>query len=258
MLLGGNALVLRTGGGRFTQDIDLAHTSSWRDTAELRHVIEEQLKRSTAETHGFKFIVDRVEPHSEKDPYGYGTKTAKVKIQVRLGNQLFDEFSIDATDRHLNDGSPDHLSLIPPFADQTLEKLPVVPTVPVENHLADKICAMYETHGERNLPSTRFRDLADIVRIIQDLSFSAAELHQILLEEAARRKMNLPTSLLAPGRNWHQAFPAAARNFAGFPKEYWDLDAALFYCGTCLDPILTGSLDAGTWWPDTQSWAPAP
>lgn len=220
VLLGGTALVLRTGGGRFTQDIDLANRASWQG------------------------------------PFGYGTKTAKAFIRVWLGNQQFDQFTIDVTDRHLRHAEPEPLRVSSPFPHYTLQNLPVVLLVPVEHHLADKVCTMYEKHGAKGQPSTRYRDLADIVRIVQRLSLRAGPLREVLDHETARRKLVLPRRLVSPGETWAQAFPRAARGFVAYPTGLLNLNSALGVCGDCLNPVLNNSRTTGTWSPDMQAWIP--
>lgn len=141
------------------------------------------------------------------------------------------------------------------IADPTLEDLPTVPTAPVENHLADKICAMYEQHGRHGeSPSTRYRDLADIVRIVRALPFEAARLAEILRREAGRRQLTLPHQIESPGNLWIQEYPKAARGFAEYPREFYTLDSSLSYAGRCLNEILNGSRATGSWDPDSQAW----
>ena len=116
----------------------------------------------------FRFQIGTPQEHDRTDPYGYGGRTVEVKVVVTLGGIEFETFKIDITQRrHVNE--PIERIQVPPIIDHpTLKGLPRVSIVPIENQLADKICALYETHA--NGPSTRYRDLADIVRIVQDLS----------------------------------------------------------------------------------------
>lgn len=99
----------------------------------------------------FAFIVRRVEPHDHLDPYGYGIRTAKAYITVLLGGATFDEFTIDLSQRRHVDGPIDHLEPDPVIEHEFLEDLPRIPVVPVENHTADKVCAMYGPTGSRLL-----------------------------------------------------------------------------------------------------------
>jgi hypothetical protein len=254
VLLGGNALLIRTGGGRFTQDVDLAREEPWTSPEDA---LSELRQLSSRPHHGdpFEFELYAVTTHREADPYGYGIETAKVKARARLGGQEFESFSIDLSTRRHLDAAVDQVPLTPIIEHETLRDLPSIPTIPIENHLADKICALYELHGDdRAEASTRYRDLADVVRIVAAIPFDAGRLSTVLRREAGRRQMELPDSLRAPSEAWVVGFPRSAAGFAQYPREYWDLNAALAFCDNCLDEILSGRRTNGTWNPDERSW----
>ncbi|SFQ81983.1 Nucleotidyl transferase AbiEii toxin, Type IV TA system [Amycolatopsis rubida] len=253
MLLGGNALLIRTGGGRFTQDIDLARETPWDSAEEAL----DELRRLAARPHRgdpFEFGLHSVASHREADPYGYGADTAKIKATATLGGQVFENFSIDLTARRHLDAPVDQVRLKPVIDHEILRDLPAVPTTPVEHHLADKICALYERHAPDDAASTRYRDLADIVRIVADLAFDAARLATVLAREAGRRRMTLPAALTEPSTQWRAGFPRAARSFAEYPPQYRELEPALAFCGNCLDEVLAGARTAGSWDPARAAW----
>lgn len=249
-LLGGNALLARTGGGRFTQDVDLARAQTWESVDEIRNELEPLLAADIGDS--FRFTIRDIFEHDRRDEYGYGGRTVKVKLTAFLGNLEFEHFELDITQRRHVPEPVDHVRLTPVIVHETLDNLPLVPVVPIENHLADKICALYETH--KNGPSTRYRDLADIVRIVQDLEIRADHLERMLDHERGRRRLTLPTALESPGAQWDAAYPKAAREFAGFPVELHTLDASLAVAGACLDPVLSGAVSGAMWDPTEQRW----
>lgn len=255
VLLGGNALLIRTGGGRFTQDIDLARESGWESTEDVRAELQ-FLADYAADRDPFTFLVVSVEPHSEPDPYGYGAKTARAKVQASLGAQLFDTFTIDLTERRHLDVPVDQVRLRAVIEHETLANLPSVPTTPLENHLADKVCAMYERHGrDGRSPSTRYRDLADIVRILDAGPIEAARLKEVLTRESGRRGAILPSRMEAPSEEWRAVFPRQARTFAEYPNRLYELDASLDETRPCLDPVLSGARTSGVWDHEERSWS---
>lgn len=252
LLLGGNALLVRIGGGRFTRDIDLARDTPWDDLDAV--LVELQtLVGSKAPNDPFTFDLHKITPNRAADAYGYGTTTATVSVKIYLGTHEFESFSIDLTSRRHVDGPVDQVRPRPIIDHHTLEDLCTVPVVPIENHLADKLCAMYEVHSSG--PSTRYRDLADIVRIIQQLSFDAERLATVFAHEAQRRKMTAPNHVTAPDAAWKSAYPKAAETFAEYPKELWPLDASLKVAAACLDGVLSGAIQHGRWDPELQSWS---
>ena len=253
LLLGGNALIIRTGGGRFTQDVDLSRARAWENEDELKEELEEIFSRDVGDP--FTFVVRQVDPHDHLDPYGYGTRTAKAYITVLLGGVVFDAFAIDLSQRRHVDGPVDRLRPVPVVEHELLEGLPSIPVIPVENHTADKICAMYEVHQQPTPWSTRYRDLADLVRIVKDLEIDAGRLTAVLRHEQRRRRIpELPRELCPPHDSWATAYPKAARTYAEFPAAMHPLEASLDYAGRCLNVVLSGTRLHGVWDPAGQRW----
>lgn len=254
VLLGGNALLIRTGGGRFTQDIDLAREEEWADPQEARAELQELLDEGRGES-PFEFHLVRAEDHSSVHLGSYGSVSAKIFVEARLGNSVFDRFSVDISTRRHLDAPVDQIPLRRIIDHPSLDELPPVPTTPVEPHLADKICALYERHGDDGTtPSTRYRDLADIVRFVLSEQFDAARLIVVLGREAARRKLVLPTRIESPHSTWETRFAVEAQKFAEYPPELRPLEASMNVAGNCLNDVLSGSRTAGIWDPHNQCW----
>ncbi|MFC9935830.1 nucleotidyl transferase AbiEii/AbiGii toxin family protein [Glutamicibacter sp. NPDC127525] len=256
-LLGGNALLIRTGYGRFTQDVDLSRDEQWEDLSHVQEELEALLSEGDR-LDDFSFTITKAIAHSEPDNYGYGSKTAKINVRVDFGGKPFDTFSIDITSRKHITSAVERIQLKPALDDAALTGLPAIPTVQAENHLADKICALYETHqGAKQRPSTRYRDLADMIRFVKDVPFDAAQLILVLKHEQQRRKIRLPDQLVSPHPSWNKEYPKAARAFAQYPQHLLPLDKALDYAGTCLNEILNNTRTEGRWNPEHQQWEPA-
>lgn len=239
LVLGGNALLIRTGGGRFTTDIDLARADEWDSPEELQNSLEEALLAGDRPD-GFEFRIVSCTQHAEPDLYGYGKATAKVQMKLYFADREFSTFSVDATVKRHIDTRVD-IKLLTPILDNdpALRDIPGVPLVPIENHLADKICALYELHGaQKTEPSNRYRDLADIIRIVEYLDFNPDRLVDMLRHEQSRRKITLPQSMEVPGPDWPTEYPRAAGTYSGFPKKYHDLVAALQRAQLALGPLL--------------------
>ncbi|GAA2837284.1 hypothetical protein [Kribbella solani] len=158
VLLGGNALLIRIGGGRFTQDVDLARETPWASSAAALSELRQLSAR--------------------------------------------------------------------PYRDDPFE---------------------FELYSLAS-------DLADIVRIIAAIPFDAGRLVTVLRREAGRRRMELPTAFRAPSSEWRLGFPRAAAEFAQYPRQYWDLSAALSFCDDCLGGLLKGDRTTGSWDPEGSSW----
>ncbi|HET6290366.1 MAG TPA: nucleotidyl transferase AbiEii/AbiGii toxin family protein [Amycolatopsis sp.] len=77
--------------------------------------------------------------------------------------------------------------LEPPFASDCAP-WPDARMFPIEDHVAKKICAMYERHQAGGHPSTRYKDLVDLALFAVKSSISGKEIHEILHDEIARRR----------------------------------------------------------------------
>ncbi|MFG3047459.1 nucleotidyl transferase AbiEii/AbiGii toxin family protein [Streptomyces sp. NPDC048241] len=166
--------------------------------------------------------------------------TAPQYFKVFLGTALVDTIKVDLV------------------VGRTLSDVPEVRLYPVIDHIADKICAMYERHGQKGeFGSNRYRDLADVLLISQQEAVPA-RVTQALHREAERRRMNgtqviFPAVFEAPGPDWHGGYPKQAALVVGLQgcRTYGEAAkaAALF-----IDPLLDQTAQ-GTWNPLSATWS---
>lgn len=123
---------------------------------------------------------------------------------------------------------------------------------PLADHVADKIAATVQRYGVAQRPSTRFRDLVDLVAIAQGASIDAQEQIRALTSEAKRRGITLPETFDVPDhRLWDAGYAAEAKR--SLLTNAHTLDEALAVVRPFVDPILlataTDSWDheRGTW-----------
>lgn len=120
------------------------------------------------------------------------------------------------------------------------------------DHVADKVCAILERPTGH--PSTRFKDLIDLVVISTRVSVDAAPQAEAPAREAARRKLLLPHRFDVPDRAlWQTGYRAEARRTVGIRAR--TLDDALAVVRPFLDPLL-GTTATGQWDPDHARWKP--
>jgi hypothetical protein len=98
--------------------------------------------------------------------------------------------------------------------------------------VADKVMAIVETHHGR--PSTRFRDLADLVAIAHGQRVRAADLAVAFGSERQRRDLHEVDGLRIPDeRLWRTGYEAVARDVPGIDERtldgVWD-PKALAWC----------------------------
>lgn len=238
ILKGGASLLIRLDNARFSRDLDLLRlgkVSANDAIANLREV--------TRPGHGdyLTFVIGDVAKQSRANP------VVEIGVTAYIGAE-YDRFTVDlATELHFV-SSPERLR---PSRVVDVPGLPDVPEIllyPLTDQLADKVCAMYETHEPGNAPSSRFRDLADLVRIVDESSIDAGDALRSLRSEEVRRGISLPKSLVSPGASWTAGYSRVARD-AGLDAGLRDLDAALAHVGLCVNPLLEGTRTVGTWEP---------
>jgi predicted nucleotidyltransferase component of viral defense system len=194
VLKGATAMLARLGSqARHTRDIDLLNRVGDLNAA------ERSLRAAAATDLGdyFSFTL------SPGRQIVQGAGAVRVEIVAFLGLKEFARFHVDLVTSLAMSGTPDTVSPLVPL------ELPGLITTtyrvyPIADHLADKICALLELH-ERSSgltePSTRFRDLADLVIFAHTVTVGAEEVALALSSESKRRGLTLPdhSRLLAAG-----------------------------------------------------------
>jgi hypothetical protein len=74
--------------------------------------------------------------------------------------------------------------------------------------------------------------------------------------ESHRRRLELPVELIEPGPEWTSGYRQTAQN-SRLDPELHGLQPALARTGACLNPLLSGALNVGTWNPAAGCWESA-
>jgi hypothetical protein len=123
---------------------------------------------------------------------------------------------------------------------------------PLTDHIADKTCAILERHGPGLWPSSRFKDLIDLVSLTTHPLLTAEAQLCALTSEAQRRRITLPRRFDVPDATlWERGYAAEARR-AIVPTAR-TLGEALARVGPYLDPLLDGTA-TGAWHPGNRRW----
>ena len=233
---------------RYSRDIDLQHLSANVDeaVAELREIARLDLGDF------LRFQVG--EPQRVSTDEGF-----RIKIEALVGVTTWDTFPVDVSCELHYVGELEHRNHAPVLpADKLNLPLPEFVLYPGADQVADKVAAMYERHGaDQQAASNRWRDLADLVLLIEVEPLDAATLRQALLARVAqaRNPVRLPDEMRTPGPEWERGYPTFAAKETLIPERYHDLRTALRCVGECLDPILGGTLTTGRWSPSDRRWA---
>lgn len=240
-LKGGFALELRLGeGARATKDVDLGRRDSEeRATEDFRRVATCDLGDF------FEFQIERVRADDEVAVGG----GVRYRATAFLGGREFERVTVDvgfldpvaAVLERLT--GPEFLAFadIPPA---------VVPTAPLEQHLAEKLHAYTRTYGA-GATSSRSKDLVDIVLIAGLGEFDAGTLRDAIEQIFTLRATHeAPAALPEPPREWAPSYRRLADEVGIDP----DLEAGHEAARALLEPILSADASAGTWAPADGEW----
>ncbi len=248
VLKGATAMLARLGAdARHTRDIDLLTRAGDLDEAE-------RALRSAAGDDLGDYFTFTLSPGRR---IAQGAGAVRVDVVAFLGLDKFASFHVDLVADLVMTGIPDVVSPIVPL------ELPGLVTTsysayPLIDHVADKVCALLETHERASglrQPSTRFRDMVDLAIFAHTISVGATELDVALTSEANRRDLTLPDRLTAPtGVDWPSGYARVARDAPRLKER--DLASAVETVARFVDPALAGTA-RGQWDLTTLRWQDA-
>ncbi|MBX8995498.1 nucleotidyl transferase AbiEii/AbiGii toxin family protein [Corynebacterium testudinoris] len=252
VLKGGTNLYCQIPGARHTRDLDLYRqddpTSFLRAAAELVETMDE------AKIGSYRFNVSI--PKGET--VDGAIDNISLKVEIFYGVNPVVEFGIDVS-------GDLHVPVVTDFLDvqrsdgldlEFMERDYRIRSYPIENQIADKISAMYELHGLRQQPSTRYRDLYDIALISLELRADASRLAEALRIQAKIRCLTLPLELHLPSSEWADGYARLIGRLVGPRQEIIEVNDALRIAGALANPILSSveSTVTGEWSPDAGRW----
>lgn len=230
VLKGGTNLLCRLIHPRSTLDLDLFREGDHSPTL-TADVLHEQMEGYAVGRYTFRV----------GDPAlgeGEDIEVARVKVTVFDGTTLVASFNIDLSGDIVLNAEPDQVDV--PRGDSAV--LPGYPATvparlyPVENQMADKLCALYTRYGSG--PSTRYRDLYDLAMIIDQLSFDRATLTEALDVQQRVRRMTLPATLGEPAPGWAADYDKQLRRTPGARPPFTSYAAAMAVVRDALTPAL--------------------
>jgi hypothetical protein len=237
---GATALLARGIGVRGTIDIDI-----YRERA--RELAEAELREAAARDIGDWFTFELGPGHA------VATDAAvRIPLTAYVGTASWAAFHVDLVGSDLRmTGEPER---VPPLARVLMPDIEQhgYRAYPLVDHIADKISATVQRYGDQERPSTRFKDLVDLVAIVTEVSVAATAQMAALASEALRRGMGMPERFDVPARGlWERGYAAeAGRSLLLIART---LDEALAVVRPFVDPLLAGAA-VGWWDPKLGRW----
>ena len=241
ILKGALALDFRLGvATRATKDIDLG-----RDDDEAAAIDDITAAQQLALDDFFTFAALRSYDLGGNDEFS----AIRFHVTAQLAARTFDKFVLDVGFGDPLVGKPDTIATSDLLAFAGIEPVSV-PAVPLAQHIAEKVHAYTRTYGEALQPSTRPKDLVDILLIVGVEPIAAAELRRALERTFTNRARHvLPLSLPPPPPTWAGPYARLASQ-VGLDE---DLAAAFARATEFLGPVLDGSA-SGHWHPHRGKW----
>jgi len=250
-LKGAVGLLARLPDMRHTLDLDLA-TATGADLQLATQALERAAKHDLGDHIRFTLTRWRLGGTISGRPLAQSTATCWIGLRRLVA------FPVDLVGGDLPPLALEATSPLHPFDLPGLPAPAQLLVYPLACQIAEKVCGIMSRYGA--MPSTRYRDLADLAAIAQaadDLSakdLSAEDLHLALHHEFARQGLPLPAALTVQDPpSWSPGYTRLARTL---PRLH-DLDfaAALDLVKQLIDPILTGRRH-GHWLPAEARWTP--
>lgn len=242
LLKGAVALDFRLGTrARPTVDLDL-HRSESEDaaTADLRAAQSLDLGDY------FTFEIERT---TRLDRLVDG-QAVRYRVTAFLEGRRFEYVTLDVGFDQEIVGKPDLLPGPNFFAFAGIPPV-VVPTIPLEQHVAEKLHA-YTRINSDDRQSSRVKDLIDLALIAQNCEFEADRLRNaISVTFTSRDRQPVPNALPAPPTDWRMPYRALAIDTGLDP----DINRGHATAARLLDPILGPTLaDDARWSLQTGGW----
>ncbi|QTG74968.1 nucleotidyl transferase AbiEii/AbiGii toxin family protein [Trueperella pecoris] len=246
VLKGGHAVLARTTDARATRDIDLVTQASDLFDAVTR--LRELVQRDAGDFIAFEYLGSR--PIKAEQEYRRGFS---VRFLPVMGAKRMKPISIDLV---IDEVPIDGVEVIAPADRIEIQGIPSCDyfVYPVENGLADKVCALIEEHDGR--PSSRVKDLVDLAVYATTAHVNGAKLSKCLRRETAVRGIEYPEVFELPAV-WGTS---QARQFAklwegtGLPSWLKPIEAAYHLASSLLDPVLSAEADGLCWNPAALRW----
>lgn len=246
VLKGGTGLLARIPDARKTRDLDLTTTGM--------HTIEDAIdelvdlaSHDLGDFFRFQFLSSEIEPAESAHRMGAG-----LKFEVYMGVKRLTILNIDLVIGCSPTDNPEFLR------PQNLNGFPLsnirYRVYPLVDHIADKVCAIMELHGDSQV-SSRMKDLVDLCIIATHESVDLRPLARALKSEAKIRDLGPLQHFVIPA-TWHEEKQRYARTAkdANLKTQYSDLSVAYELTKSFIDPALNSAARIARWNPDLLTW----
>lgn len=249
VLKGGQGMLAKVPDARETRDIDLLGT-----TGNLDEALDELKALSSKDLGDYlDFRFEKARPTDTSQDYRTGYT---VTFEVWLGGTVKrGTVSVDLVVDTVPPGSYDMVDSISSLKLEGLETHPYAITKPA-SRVAEKVGATMQDYGGN--PSSRVKDLADLVKTMCVEDVDADDLARHLRSEAAIRRIGTIPTFVVPDA-WKTTMSSNYRKIAResrLPERYEDAATAEEAVAAWLRPVIEGEAAGMTWLASEQAWKP--
>lgn len=239
VLKGGTGMMCRFGRVRATKDLDMFRRGEVVDSPvasaqDLVHLMD-----------GVQVGAYRFSCSVARGPVDDERNACRVLVEVGSAGRVLTRFSIDVSAKVYL--SKDAETVVAERTDQaTIPGYPrrfVVRLYPLENQMADKLCAIYEVHNGAH--STRYRDLYDLALMADRGSADDDDLVDAVEEQQFRRRLRVARPLAPPSATWPAEYDRAMRRMPGIEAQYAHWTDAMAIVEARLEHVLDRVAGAG-------------
>ena len=245
LLKGGTGVLARVPSGRRTTDVDLFRANNTLDGA-----LEELIRLARIDLGDFfRFVYTKHQSAVDGDQQPY-TKGYGVDFDVYIGADKKEPLHVDLVVGAI---ITDEVTVTPPANRLDLPRLPSndYRLYSIVDQIADKVCATMADYSGR--PSSREKDLVDLVIIAKTQTVSADSLRHAIDAEARARSLMPFTDLTIP-TTWGRRYAKEAKDVP-YCADYRSADLAGELMRTFIDPVIRGEISGKTWSPDSLAWS---
>ena len=245
LLKGGTGVLARVASGRRTTDIDLFRANNTLDGA-----LAELIRLASIDLGDFfRFVYTKHQSAVGGDQQTY-TEGYGVDFDVYIGADKKEPLHVDLVVGVI---VTDEVTVTPPANRLDLPRLPNndYRLYPIVDQIADKVCATMADYSGR--PSSREKDLVDLVVIAKTQTLSADALGRAIDAEASARSLISLTELTIPP-TWGRLYAKEAKDVP-YCADYRTAGLAGELMRAFIDPVMRGEVPGKTWSPDSLAWS---
>ncbi|MGO4452484.1 nucleotidyl transferase AbiEii/AbiGii toxin family protein [Arthrobacter sp. RAF14] len=254
MLKGGSAMLARVPDTRATKDLDLGTD---QDLDEAIRDLEQRVRIEFGDHLSFELVRTVDTGRGSNQPGVRLRKAVFVARDAQTGKNL-GEVSVDVALTPAPVGTPEVRE--PATRMELAKELKTSPyrLYPLADHVADKVSGVMTTFGGR--PSTRVKDLVDLVVIAKTQRFNARELQKALDARRAASQLPAETTTFQIPATWKS--PVGRHEFTRLARTVGvdpDPASAEALVGRMVDPTLSlGPVSEAMAWAPGHGWAGGP